>query len=133
MILLLCLQKLESGVNHGVAHPASIKPYIFTTLAWGNIDGLEETPTGKGTYHRVNGIEVQAKIYGPHLPTHTCPCMERKSYGRLEVNIKIWKSTYKAPLWALTSSNMANPCPGSEKAAKFAREKNLMLILKKLW
>ena len=74
----LCLQKLATGLNHRVALPSSIKPYVFTTLAWDNIDRLEETLTGKGTSHRVNGIAVQARIYGPHLPTADLPCIEKK-------------------------------------------------------
>ena len=30
----LFLQKLATGLNHRVALPASIKPYVFTNLAW---------------------------------------------------------------------------------------------------
>ena len=69
----LCLQKLAAGLNQQVAIPSSIKPHVFTNLAWDNIDRLEETLTGKGTSHRVNGIAVQAKIYGPHLPKIDLP------------------------------------------------------------
>ena len=47
----LCLQKLAASVNQKVALPACIKPYVFTNLAWDNIDRLEETLTGKGTSH----------------------------------------------------------------------------------
>ena len=57
----LCLQKLATGLNHRVALPSSIKPYVFTTLAWDNIDRLEETLTGKGTSHSVNGIAVPSQ------------------------------------------------------------------------
>ena len=74
----LCLQKLATGLNHRVALPASIKPYVFTNLAWDNIDRLEETLTGKGTSHRVNGIAVQAKVYGPYLPRAELPHVEKK-------------------------------------------------------
>ena len=38
------------------------------TLARGNIDRLEETLSGEGTSHRVNGIAVQARHFGPQLP-----------------------------------------------------------------
>jgi hypothetical protein len=38
---------------------------VFTTLAWDNINRLEETISGEGTSHRVNGIAVQAKVIGP--------------------------------------------------------------------
>lgn len=37
---------------------------MFTTLAWDNIDRLEETLSGAGTSHRVNGIAVQSKVAG---------------------------------------------------------------------
>ncbi len=36
----LCLQKLAASVNQKVALPAYIKPYVFTNLAWDNIDRL---------------------------------------------------------------------------------------------
>ena len=48
--------------------PSSIKPHVFTNLAWDNIDRLEKTLTGKDTSHHVNGIAVQARVYGPFLP-----------------------------------------------------------------
>ena len=54
----LCLQKLASGVEENVSHPASIKPHVFTNLAWDNIDRIEETLSGKEPSHRVNGIVV---------------------------------------------------------------------------
>ena len=65
----LCLQELAASLNERVVLPASIRPHVFTNLAWDNIDRLEETLTGKGTSHRVNCIAVQAKFYGPHLPS----------------------------------------------------------------
>ena len=34
----LCLQKLAAGLNQIVVLPASIKPHVFTNLAWDNID-----------------------------------------------------------------------------------------------
>ena len=42
--------KLAAGGNH-VILPDDIHPYVFTTLAWDNIDRLEETLTGAGTSH----------------------------------------------------------------------------------
>lgn len=64
----LCIEKLSSGSTEQAVIPRNIQPYIFTNLAWDNIDRLEETLTGKGTSHRVNGIAVQANVFGPHLP-----------------------------------------------------------------
>ena len=74
----MCLQKLAAGLNQQVDLPSSIKTHVFTNLAWDNIDRLEETLTGKGTSHRVNGIAVQAKIYGPHLPITNLPHIHKQ-------------------------------------------------------
>ncbi|XP_076121490.1 uncharacterized protein LOC143102032 [Alosa pseudoharengus] len=74
----LCLQKLATASNQRVVLPASIKPHVFTNLAWDNIDRLEETLTGKGTSHRVNGIVVQANFYGPHLSRTDFPHIEKQ-------------------------------------------------------
>ena len=74
----LCLQKLATGFNHRVVLPVSIKPHVFTNLAWDNIDRLEETLTGKGTSHNiVNGIAVQANVCGPQLPRVELPSIEK--------------------------------------------------------
>ena len=60
----LCLQKLALSAGD-VAMPANIYPSVFTSLAWDNIDRLEETVSGEGTSHRVNGIAIQRKVIGP--------------------------------------------------------------------
>jgi len=64
----LCIQKLQSTSEQGIAIPSKIHPNVFTTLAWDNIDRIEETLSGGGTSHRVNGIAVQPKFIGPQLP-----------------------------------------------------------------
>ena len=51
--------------EHGVPLPANILPGVYTCLGWDNIDHLEETLSGGGTSHRVNGIAVQPPTYGP--------------------------------------------------------------------
>ena len=38
---------------------------MFTTLAWDNIDRLEETVSGEETSHRINGIAIQSKPTEP--------------------------------------------------------------------
>ena len=48
------------------------KPHIPTTLAFDNIDRIEETLSGAGTSHRVNGILVQ-----PLVPTVEPPPKEQ--------------------------------------------------------
>ena len=63
----LCLQKVELAKDN-VTLSVNIHPYMFTTLGWDNIDQLEETISGASTFHRVNGIAVQAKVIGPIQP-----------------------------------------------------------------
>ena len=49
---------MAANLNQKVVLPGTIQPNVFPTLAWDNIDRLEETLTGGGTTHRVNGIAV---------------------------------------------------------------------------
>ena len=71
----LSLQKL-SDANNDTPLPCDIHPGVFTTLAWDNIDRLEETLSGGGTSHRVNGIAVQRKLIGP-LPAKRLQPVEK--------------------------------------------------------
>ena len=45
--------------------PDNIQPHVSITLARDNIDRLQATLSGEGTSHRVNGIAVQARHFGP--------------------------------------------------------------------
>ena len=47
--------------ENAVPFPDNIKRHISTWLAWDNIDRLEETLSGGGMLHRVNGIAIQAR------------------------------------------------------------------------
>ena len=51
----LCLQKFASTPENAIPLPGNIKPYI-STLVQLYVDRLEETLSGEGTSHRVNGI-----------------------------------------------------------------------------
>ena len=73
----LCLQKLAASHKDDIPLPDSILPCIPTTLAFDKIDRLEETLTGAGTSHRVNGIIVQ-----PEAPTVLQP-KERRSTEKI--------------------------------------------------
>lgn len=126
----LYLQKLATGFIQGVVLPASIKPHVFTNLAWDNIDRLEENLTGKSTSHRGNGIAVQAKVYGPHLPRAELPCIEKKkqrSIGTDQQDLEVY---------VLGARVDPQPLPTQEsyiveakKAAQVACNKNLVWIL----
>ena len=60
----------RTNLNQTTILPGTIQPNVFTNLAWDNIDRLEETFTGKGTTHRVNGIVV--RIYNQQSMAHIC-------------------------------------------------------------
>ena len=64
-----CLEKLAVTPENMIPLPDNIKPYIPTSLAWDNIDHmhLEETLSGEGTSHCVNGIAVQVRHFGPYF------------------------------------------------------------------
>ena len=72
----LCLEKMADNLNQAAILPTTVQPNVFTNLAWDNIDRLEETLTGEGTTHWVNGIAVQPAVFGPHLPCITPPVIE---------------------------------------------------------
>ena len=63
-----CLQKMALTPDNEVPLPENIQAYVNTTLAWDNIDRPQETLSGAGTLHRVNGIAIQARHFGPNLP-----------------------------------------------------------------
>lgn len=83
----LCLQKLQSGDEMGLILPSNIYPGVPTTLAFDNIDRLEETLSGGGTSHRVNGIVVQPMVHTVEAcpaPAVTIPRRKKRSIGQVE-------------------------------------------------
>ena len=77
----LCLRKTESEEEMAVILPANVYTGVPTTLAFDNIDGLEETLSGGGTSHRVNGIVIQPMVHTVEAPTPaaTIPKQKRRS------------------------------------------------------
>ena len=51
LITALCMKKMAMTPENAVPLPDNIKPYISISLAWDNIDRLEETLSGGG--HRI--------------------------------------------------------------------------------
>ena len=82
----LCIQKMNAAESEDkVPLPDNIHPHVSTTLAWDNIDRLEETLSGGGggTSHRVNGIAVQQCFFGPQLvPSTQPPAVDKKDRKR---------------------------------------------------
>jgi len=128
----LCLQKLAVSLNQRVALPRTIKPSVFTNLAWDNIDRIEETLTGEGTSHRVNGIAVQPKVFGPHLPIDSLPAVVKSKKRTVTVE------TQQLPL--SVSGERVGPQPlqtlddtaECQLQAQTARKKDLLWILIRL-
>ena len=54
-----CLQKMALTPDNEVPLAKNIQAYVNTALAWDNIDRLEETLSGAGISHQVNGIAIQ--------------------------------------------------------------------------
>ena len=58
----LCLQKLERSVDD-VALPGDIYPFVSTTLAWDNIDRLEETISGRKPHTEAMALLCKQKLW----------------------------------------------------------------------
>ena len=126
----LCLQKLAAGINQKVVLPASIKPHVFTNLAWDNIDRLEETLTGKGTSHRVNGIAVQTNVFGPHMPRVELPNIEKLKQRSVNIeHQELDEYIAGARVGPQPLSTNEENLQESKEAAQVARNKNLVWIL----
>ena len=58
----LCIEKMSSVDEGAPLLPLGTHPLIPTVLAYDNIDALEETLSGAGTSHCINGIIVQPAV-----------------------------------------------------------------------
>ena len=123
----LCMQKMATTKSE-IALPANIQPHVSTTLAWDNIDRLEETLSGEGTSHRVNGIAVQAIHFGPHPLTEQQPGIARSKQRSVEPLDVVALPIYKA-------GERQGPKPrayvevNDQEALENARRKNLLWVL----
>jgi hypothetical protein len=129
----LCLEKLSCVSTEQAIIPSNIQPYVFTNLAWDNIDRLEETLTGKGTSHRVNGIAVQANVFGPHLPRAALPSV-KKTKQRSIVAANEEPSAYIAgeregPQLHLTNVDQAAQTIMQNKEKEKSQGKNLVWVV----
>lgn len=128
----LCLEKMAASHDGQVIIPTHIHKHIFTNLAWDNIDRLEETLTGKGTSHRVNGIAVQPKIYGPHLPDITSPTMPKKKERTITASSTQLPSYIagerKGPIYSTTTTSPEQQSE-NDKIKKISQGKNFIWML----
>ena len=63
----VAMQKVKDTALNDVVLPDELQFGEPTTLVFDNIDRLEETLSGSGTSHRVNGIAVQRGFIGPRV------------------------------------------------------------------
>lgn len=73
-----CLQKMARASDATVRLPSQIQAFVSTTLAWDNIDRLEETLSGKGTSQRVNGIAIHPRVFKLQLPPKAEPVVVKE-------------------------------------------------------
>ena len=127
----LCLQKMALTPDNEVPLPENIQAYVNTTLAWDNVDRLEETLSGAGPSHRVNGIAVQARQFGPNLPP--APGIEQARTRKRSIDPSV--------ISAVPPYNAGDRCGPrartfvevtAEEILAEARKKNLLWILVRL-
>ena len=122
---------------------SSIRPHLAFAASWrlklivsavsirGNtVDRLEETLTGKGTSHRVNGIAVQAKVYEPYLPNTELPHVEKKkqrSVSAVHQELEVYVAGARVGPQPLPTRE--TDVQEAEKAAQVACRKNLVWIV----
>ena len=126
----LCLEKLERSQT-GVALPSNIYQGVFTTLAWDNIDRLEETTSGESTSHRVNGIAVQPRIIGP-MPqgeANTIKKSKKRSISPPPAALPMYNTGRRVgPAVTVTLDVIVD----ANKQAQDARVKNMIWLLTRL-
>ena len=99
--LSLCLQKLCMAEQTNFLLPGNILVHTDTILAFDNIDHLENTLSGGGTSHRINGIAVQHTVYGPHPEPIAVPRVEKskqRSLAPAETPLPIYNVTQRTGL-----------------------------------
>ena len=122
----LCLQMMAATSEIPLSD--NIQPHVSTTLAWDNIDRLEATFSDEDTSHRVNGIALQARHFGPQPLIEQSPGItksKRRSVEPLDV----------AALPIYNAGERQGPKPrryvevNYQEALENARRKNLLWVL----
>lgn len=114
-----------------VVLPSNIKPIVPTTLGWDNIDRNQETLTGQGTSHRINGIVVQPFVRGSI--TSTCPMSyevpKRQSSIKdvMPENLPVYNASAKASIPTMVYEEVYY-----KKCWNKARMKNLVWLVTRL-
>ncbi|KAL8606341.1 hypothetical protein ACOMHN_050821 [Nucella lapillus] len=122
--------KLADAINKRVILPTSIQPYVMSNVSWDNIDRLEATLDGRGTSHHVNGIIVQPKVVGPHLPKEPVLAVEKTKARSVPTDtqqLACYVSGERVGPGMLTASEENKH--EHQLQAKIARRKDLLWIL----
>ena len=118
-----CLQKQRQEADQGIVLPSSCHPHIPTSLAFDNIDRLEETLNGGGTSHRVNGIIIQPQVHIVKPPETAPQILTKKKHSVTPIPLDIPEynagSRVGAPVMKPQDLDLQN-------VQDFARQKNLV-------
>ena len=127
----LCLHKLEITSEKGgqIPLPSTLRPFTFTVLAFDNIDRLEETLSGKGTSHRVNGIAVQRKSLSEAATPKAIrmPKMKQRSITPNKETLEVYVAGERVGPQGIKTDT--SKLKHAETAAEISRQKNLIWII----
>jgi len=121
----LCLKKMTSTSK--IPLPDNIQPHVDTTLAWDNIDRLEGTLSGEGASHRVNGIAVKARHFGPQLPPEPSTQIVQTKKRRVEA-----LDAENLPIYNAENGYVPRSRRFVDVTRQEARRKNLLRVLVRL-
>lgn len=129
----LCIEKMSSVDEGAPLLPLGTHPLIPTVLAYDNIDALEETLSGAGTSHRVNGIIVQPAVSTCATERIPTPALSKQDKRRtVEANLDplpLYISANRESPPPLKSPNLSLPF---EDATRSACQRNHLWILVRL-
>ena len=127
----LCIEKMSNADEDKPTLPSWTHPGIPTVLAFDNIDRQEETLSGGGTSHRVNGVIVQPQALS--CAPQRKPCVDKKEKRRTlelsEQQLPIYISGKRMGPPPLKPNNLSTPL---SDATEIARQKNFLWILARL-
>ena len=118
------IQKFSSSTS---MIPDEIQPYQQVTLVYDNIDRREETLSGAGTTHRVNGIAIQKAFIGPQLPpSHpNVPKTKQRSIKVDHLTLPVYNVGSRPDPPVLPDTNVSIV----SSSAMTAKKKNLIWII----
>ena len=124
----IALYKISQVQDRHIVLPNGIVPSVLTHLAWDNIDRCEETLSGGGTSHRVNGIILQPTV----SPSDSeCLVIMKGKQRSLNVDTDILPS-YNSGIRVGPAPDIASATnPNFATENMDARRKNLVWILKR--